>query len=105
MGALTIATARISRFDVVAAVRGLTDPAQTRRLRHRATGGAAIAVSDDEIDHAWRDAGRQDGLLLCPEGAATLAGLRRAVASGAVSPGERVALFNCATAYKYPLPA
>lgn len=44
MGALTIATARISRFDVVAAVRGLTDPAQTRRLRHRATGGAAITV-------------------------------------------------------------
>jgi len=70
----------------------------------RASGGAAIAVDDGEIECAWRDASKQDGLLMCPEGAATLAGLRRAVASGAVHAGERVALFNCATAYKYPLP-
>lgn len=71
----------------------------------RATDGAALAVSDAEIEAAWRSAGQRDGLLLCPEGAATLAGLQQAHARGWVRPGERVVLFNCATAYKYPLPA
>lgn len=70
----------------------------------RESSGAALAVSDAEIVQAWRDAGRLDGLLLCPEGAATLAGLQQARARGWVRPGERVVLFNCATAYKYPLP-
>lgn len=71
----------------------------------RETGGAALAVSDAEIEQAWRSAGQRDGLLLCPEGAATLAGLQQARARGWVQAGERVVLFNCATAYKYPLPA
>lgn len=70
----------------------------------RASGGAALAVSEAAIVEAWRDAGRRDGLLLCPEGAATLAGLRLARERGLVAAQERVVLFNCATAYKYPLP-
>ena len=45
----------------------------------------------------------RDGLLLCPEGAATLAGLRLAQARGLVRAGERVVLFNCADGHKYPL--
>lgn len=71
----------------------------------RETGGAALAVSDADIERAWRSAGQRDGLLLCPEGAATLAGLQQARARDWVRPGERVVLFNCATAYKYPMPA
>lgn len=70
----------------------------------RQSGGAALAVSEDEILAAWREGGRRDGFLMCPEGAATLAGLRQARARGLVGAGERVVLFNCATAYKYPLP-
>ena len=47
----------------------------------------------------------EDGLLLCPEGAATVAGYRRALADGLVQPEAKVVLFNCATGIKYPLPA
>ena len=70
----------------------------------RESGGAALAVDDRDIQQAWRDCGRRDGFLLCPEGAATVAGLRLACERGLVARNERVVLFNCATAYKYPLP-
>ncbi|MFL6862416.1 MAG: threonine synthase [Allosphingosinicella sp.] len=69
----------------------------------RESGGAALAVSEAEIAAAARDAARRDGLLLCPEGAATLAAWRRALAAGLVGPDERAILFNCATGLKYPL--
>ena len=70
----------------------------------RASGGAALAVSEEAIVAAWRDGAARDGQLLCPEGAATLAGLRLARDRGLVADGERVVLFNCASAAKYPLP-
>lgn len=70
----------------------------------RASGGAAIAVDENAIASAWSDAGQLDGLLLCPEGAATLAGARLAREQGLIAPGEHVVLFNCASGYKYPLP-
>ena len=47
----------------------------------------------------------RDGVLLCPEGAATVAGLQQARARGLGQPGERVVRYNCASGYKYPLPA
>ena len=70
----------------------------------RASGGCALAVSDEAIVRAWEEAGRRDGLLLCPEGAATLAALRLARKEGLVHEGERAVLFNCADGHKYPLP-
>ncbi|AVP97456.1 threonine synthase [Ahniella affigens] len=70
----------------------------------RESGGAALAVSEQEIRTAWQDSAKRDGVLMCPEGAATLAGLRIAHTRGLVAPGERVVLFNCASAYKYDLP-
>jgi threonine synthase len=51
------------------------------------------------------EAARRDGLLLCPEGGATLAAWRKALQAGLVGREERVVLFNCATGLKYPLPA
>ena len=50
------------------------------------------------------DCAKQDGLLLCPEGGATLAAYRSALAAGWVEPEDEVVLFNCATGLKYPLP-
>ena len=47
---------------------------------------------------------KKDGLLLCPEGGATLAAYTQALANGLVDEDERVILFNCATGLKYPLP-
>ncbi len=70
----------------------------------RASGGCALAVSDEAIVRAWEEAGQRDGMLLCPEGAATLAALRLAREEGLVQAGERVVLFNCADGHKYPLP-
>jgi threonine synthase len=71
----------------------------------RASGGAALAVDEDAIVEAWRQTAAADGLLLCPEGAATVAALRLARQRGLVQPGERVVLYNCASGYKYPLPS
>jgi threonine synthase len=71
----------------------------------RSSGGAALAVDEASIVGAWRDTAARDGVLLCPEGAATVAGLRLARERGLVHPGERVVLYNCASGYKYPLPA
>ncbi len=70
----------------------------------RESGGFATAVDDDAIMAAWRKVARVEGLLLCPEGAATYAAYEQALADGRVGPQERVVLFNCATGLKYPMP-
>jgi threonine synthase len=69
----------------------------------RASGGKALAVSDAALMQAVEDAGKKDGLLLCPEGGATLAAYRDALAAGLVEAEEKAVLFNCATGLKYPL--
>ncbi|MFD1612883.1 threonine synthase [Sphingomonas tabacisoli] len=71
----------------------------------RESGGRAIAVEDDATLAAVAEAARQDGLLLCPEGGATLAAYRKALAEGWLGSDEQVVLFNCATGLKYPMPA
>ena len=71
----------------------------------RTSGGSALAVDDEAILAAADDCARADGLLLCPEGGATLAAYRKALAEGLVGEEEQVVLFNCATGLKYPLPA
>jgi threonine synthase len=69
----------------------------------RESGGFAIAVEEEEIAAELTAAGQEDGLLLCPEGAAVLAGWRAALDRGLVGRDERVLLFNCAAGNKYPL--
>lgn len=69
------------------------------------SGGKALAVEDADTLRAVDDCAREDGLLLCPEGGATLAAYRNAMAEGLVDKDERVVLFNCATGLKYPMPA
>lgn len=70
----------------------------------RDSGGFAIAVEDDAILAARDHVGRREGLLLCPEGAATYAAYLDAYRQGLVGPQESVLLFNCATGLKYPMP-
>ncbi len=70
----------------------------------RESGGFATAVDDDAIEAARDLVARKDGILLCPEGAATIAALQKELASGRISRDERVVSFNCATGLKYPLP-
>ena len=71
----------------------------------RKTGGFATAVDDRAIDHARSQAARLEGILLCPEGAATYAAYLQELESGRIAGSERVVLFNCATGLKYPMPA
>ena len=69
----------------------------------RDSGGAALAVSEEAIAAGVRDAAAADGMLLCPEGGAVLAGWRLAMKRGLVRADEQVMLFNCANGNKYPL--
>jgi threonine synthase len=70
----------------------------------RESGGFAIAVDDDAITEAVDEVARSEGFLLCPEGGATYAAYKVALADGLVGRDERTVLFNCATGLKYPLP-
>jgi len=70
----------------------------------RESGGFAIAVDDEAISAALEEMAREEGLLLCPEGAATYAAYKQSLADGRVSRNDQVVLFNCATGLKYPLP-
>jgi len=67
-----------------------------------ASDGTAVAVDDDHILAELRDFAREEGLLLCPEGAACLAGVRDLLASGWLTPDERVVVINTGSALKYP---
>jgi threonine synthase len=70
----------------------------------RDSGGFAIAVPDEAITAALEEVARDEGLLLCPEGAATYAAYKQSLAEGRITRSERAVLFNCATGLKYPLP-
>lgn len=62
--------------------------------------GCAIAVEDDEIVAAQVRAAREEGALLCAEGAATLAAAARLRESGWIRERERVLLINTGFALK-----
>ena len=70
----------------------------------RESGGIAMAVDDDAIEAAVVRCAAEDGLLLCPEGGATLAAYHAARDRGLVGADDNVVLFNCATGLKYPMP-
>jgi threonine synthase len=66
--------------------------------------GFAIAIDDEDIMKARKKVGREDGLLMCPEGAATFAAYEQSLKLGLVKKEDNVILFNTATGLKYPLP-
>jgi threonine synthase len=66
------------------------------------SGGTAVAVDDGEILAELRDFGRDEGLLLCPEGAACLAGVRRLLKQGWIGGSERIVVINTGSGLKYP---
>ena len=60
----------------------------------RKSNGAAIAVTDEAIGEAIALLPTTEGLLTCPEGAATVAALKQLVSNGMIGSSERVVLFN-----------
>jgi threonine synthase len=63
--------------------------------------GTAVAVSEEEILWGVKEIGQSEGLFVCPEGGAALAGIRRLVEQGWIDREERVVLFNTGSGLKY----
>lgn len=68
----------------------------------RDTGGIAVAVDDEDILAAQASCAASEGLLMCPEGAATLTAVERLRASGWLDGGEEVVVLNTGSGLKYP---
>ena len=66
----------------------------------RDTGGTAITVTDEEMVAAIGEMASSEGVFPCPEGAAPLAGLRRLLQQGSLSPEESIILLNTGSGYK-----
>jgi threonine synthase len=67
----------------------------------RKSNGSCIAVSDDEIMDSVSQMAKTEGLFPCPEGAATLAALKRMISRGDVEKDESIVLFNTGSGLKY----
>jgi threonine synthase len=68
----------------------------------RETDGCAVAVSDAKIVAEVHAVAADDGLFLCPEGAATIAALPNLLERRLIDGDERVMLFNTGAGLKYP---
>ena len=67
----------------------------------RESGGGAVTVADDEILACMKEVASVEGILVCPEGAATVAALNELLASGALSPDQTILLLNTGSGLKY----
>ena len=67
----------------------------------RETGGTALAVEDSDMVDAMYELATEEGIIACPEGAATLVGLKELLESGFISSEETVVLLNTGSGYKY----
>jgi threonine synthase len=68
----------------------------------RASGGTAVAVEDGRIVEWMRLANSREGIAVCPESAACVGAAEMLTKSGWIRPDEKVVLFNCGAAQKYP---
>lgn len=67
----------------------------------RATGGTALAVEDAEMVAAMYELATAEGIIACPEGAATLVGLKQLLQQGFLQPDDTIVLLNTGSGYKY----
>ena len=67
----------------------------------RASGGTAVAVTDEELIDATKEIGATEGIFCAPEGAACLPALKKLMTNGLVRADERVVLFNTGSGVKY----
>lgn len=68
----------------------------------RASGGTAVAVEDARIPEWMQLAISSEGIPVCPESAACVGAAAKLVESGYIHPDERVVIYNCGAAQKYP---
>lgn len=67
----------------------------------RTSGGAVLDISSEEAFDSLLDQARNEGLLLCPEGAAAAAAYEQLLASRFLTPADRVVLFNTSSGLKH----
>ncbi|NND03692.1 MAG: pyridoxal-phosphate dependent enzyme, partial [Acidimicrobiia bacterium] len=67
----------------------------------RESGGAAIAASEDRLLWWAQRASALEGISICPEAGACIAALEQMAARAAVTPDERIVIFNTGAAQKY----
>ena len=67
----------------------------------RESNGGAIAVDDGEMIRVAREVGANEGLFICPEGAACFAALKMFRLAGKIASNERVVIFNTGSGIKY----
>jgi threonine synthase len=67
----------------------------------RASGGLAMAVTDDDILASILDWARNEGIFLSPEGASVTAAYDKLLANGYLNSSDRVVLFNTGAGLKY----
>lgn len=60
----------------------------------RKSGGTAVSVTDDAIKEAMQLLPSTEGILTCPEGAATVAALKQLIKNGTIRSTDQVVLFN-----------
>jgi len=68
------------------------------------SGGFAIAVAEEDVEPMRTAVAREDGVMLCPEGAACVVAWRDAVANGRIGADEQAVIFNTATGLRSPMP-
>jgi threonine synthase len=69
----------------------------------RASGGTAVAVTDEALLEGARRLAREEGILASPEAGATVAALSILKESGAIDPAERVVCTVTGGGLKYPV--
>ncbi len=67
-----------------------------------ATNGCAIAIEDAELLQDLAELAREEGMFICPEGAANYTATKKLLQSGWIKPGEKVVMLNTGAGLKYP---
>lgn len=67
----------------------------------RQSGGVAVAIPDEQILASLKDWAQNEGLFLCPEGAAATAAYAHLLKTGFLKETNRVVLFNTGSGLKY----
>ncbi len=67
----------------------------------RQSAGTCIAVSDEEMIEAAVELATDEGIFAAPEGGACVAALNKLLASGFLTPQERIVMYNTGSGLKY----
>ncbi len=68
----------------------------------RSSNGTAVEVTDDELLEAKMEVGRNEGIFMSPEGASTIAAVKKLVDDGWIDRDEKVVAINTGNGLKYP---